>query len=161
MAVQTTFGHKTRLEQEGRYEAAFAYLGKPDAQEKMNEFEKLVMFWQLHLAYGINSIRIYIKCIVCYMIRNGLNRMKRKADVYLYDVKVAGQNLIPFFDKWGLSANDATREKIAKLNLPKLEKEIWLSTDSNPIRENKLSYTKLHMASQIMKNTKYSNRYYI
>lgn len=52
LAVQTTFGHKTRLEQEGRYEAAFAYLGKPDAQEKMNVFEKLVMFWQLHLAYG-------------------------------------------------------------------------------------------------------------
>ena len=26
--------------------------------------------------------------------------------------KVAGQNLIPFFDKWGLSANDATREKL-------------------------------------------------
>ena len=26
--------------------------------------------------------------------------------------KVVGQNLIPFFDKWGLSANDATREKI-------------------------------------------------
>lgn len=49
--------------------------------------------------------------------------------------KVAGQNLIPFFDKWGLFANDATREKIEKLNLPKLEKEIWLSTDSNPIRE--------------------------
>ena len=37
--------------------------------------------------------------------------------------KVAGQNLIPFFDKWGLFANDATREKIEKLNLPKLEKK--------------------------------------
>ena len=68
--------------------------------------------------------------------------------------KVAGQNLIPFFNKWGLSANDATREKIEKLNLPKLEKEIWLSTDSNQFVKNKLSYTKLHMASQIMKKYK-------
>ena len=35
--------------------------------------------------------------------------------------KVAGQNLIPFFDKWGLSANDATREKL-KIKFTKIRK---------------------------------------
>ncbi len=139
MAVQTTFGHKTRLEQEGRYEAAFAYLGKPDAQEKMNEFEKLVMFWQLHLAYGD---QFYPNLHQMYRLLHDTERPKsdeEKKQMFIYMTsKVAGQNLIPFFDKWGLSANDATREKIAKLNLPKLEKEIWLSTDSNPIREKQI-----------------------
>ncbi|KAB7679648.1 putative mucin/carbohydrate-binding domain-containing protein [Bacillus sp. B1-WWTP-T-0.5-Post-4] len=136
LAVQTTFGHKTRLEQEGRYEAAFAYLGKPDAQEKMNEFEKLVMFWQLHLAYGD---QFYPNLHQMYRLLHDTELPKsdeEKKQMFIYMTsKVAGQNLIPFFDKWGLIANDATREKIEKLDLPKLEKEIWLSTDSNPIRE--------------------------
>ncbi|MGF9879311.1 putative mucin/carbohydrate-binding domain-containing protein [Bacillus albus] len=136
LAVQTTFGHKPRLEQEGRYEAAFAYLGKPDAQEKMNVFEKLVMFWQLHLAYGD---QFYPKLHQMYRLLHDTELPKsdeEKKQMFIYMTsKVAGQNLIPFFDKWGLFVNDATREKIEKLNLPKLEKEIWLSTDSNPIRE--------------------------
>nr|WP_255261297.1 M60 family metallopeptidase [Bacillus wiedmannii] len=136
LAVQTTFGHKTRLEQEERYEAAFAYLGKPDAQEKMNVFEKLVMFWQLHLAYGD---QFYPNLHQMYRLLHDTELPKsdeEKKQMFIYMTsKVAGQNLIPFFDKWGLFANDATREKIEKLNLPKLEKEIWLSTDSNPIRE--------------------------
>lgn len=136
LAVQTTFGHKTRLEQEGRYEVAFAYLGKPDAQEKMDVFEKLVMFWQLHLAYGD---QFYPNLHQMYRLLHDTELPKsdeEKKQMFIYMTsKVAGQNLIPFFDKWGLFANDATREKIEKLNLPKLEKEIWLSTDSNPIRE--------------------------
>lgn len=136
LAVQTTFGHKTRLEQEGRYEAAFAYLGKPDAQEMMDVFEKLVMFWQLHLAYGD---QFYPNLHQMYRLLHDTELPKsdeEKKQMFIYMTsKVAGQNLIPFFDKWGLFANDATREKIEKLNLPKLEKEIWLSTDSNPIRE--------------------------
>ncbi|PEG11514.1 wall-associated protein [Bacillus wiedmannii] len=136
LAVQTTFGHETRLEQEGRYEAAFAYLGKPDAQEKMNVFEKLVMFWQLHLAYGD---QFYPNLHQMYRLLHDTELPKsdeEKKQMFIYMTsKVAGQNLIPFFDKWGLFVNDATREKIEKLNLPKLEKEIWLSTDSNPIRE--------------------------
>ncbi len=136
LAVQTTFGHKTRLEQEGRYEAAFAYLGKPDAQEKMDVFEKLVIFWQLHLAYGD---QFYPNLHQMYRLLHDTELPKsdeEKKQMFIYMTsKVAGQNLIPFFDKWGLFANDATREKIEKLNLPKLEKEIWLSTDSNPIRE--------------------------
>ncbi len=139
LAVQTTFGHKTRLEQEGRYEAAFAYLGKPDAQEKMDVFEKLVIFWQLHLAYGD---QFYPNLHQMYRLLHDTELPKsdeEKKQMFIYMTsKVAGQNLIPFFDKWGLIANDATREKIEKLNLPKLEKEIWLSTDSNPIREKQI-----------------------
>ncbi|WP_237981305.1 putative mucin/carbohydrate-binding domain-containing protein [Bacillus thuringiensis] len=139
LAVQTTFGHKTRLEQEERYEAAFAYLGKPDAQEKMDVFEKLVMFWQLHLAYGD---QFYPNLHQMYRLLHDTELPKsdeEKKQMFIYMTsKVAGQNLIPFFDKWGLIANDATREKIEKLNLPKLEKEIWLSTDSNPIREKQI-----------------------
>ncbi|MED3052317.1 peptidase M60 [Bacillus thuringiensis] len=136
LAVQTTFGHKTRLEKEGRYEDAFAYLGKPDAQEKMGVFEKLVMFWQLHLAYGD---QFYPKLHQMYRMLHDVEMPQsdeEKKQMFIYMTsKAAGQNLISFFEKWGLTPNDDTREKIEGLNLPKLEKEIWLSTDSNPIRE--------------------------
>ena len=38
----------------------------------------------------------------------------------------------------GLTPNDDIREKIEKLKLPKLEKEIWKATDSNDIREKQV-----------------------
>ena len=136
LAVQTKFGHQTRLEEEERYKAAFAYLGQTDAQEKMNEFEKLVMFWQLHLAYGD---QFYSKLHQMYRMLQNTEMPKsdeEKKQLFIYMTsKLAGQNLTPFFEKWGLTPKDDTRDKIEKLNLPKLEKEIWLSTDSNPIRE--------------------------
>ncbi|WP_460266350.1 M60 family metallopeptidase, partial [Bacillus luti] len=136
LAVQTKFGQQTRLEEEERYKAAFAYLGQTDAQEKMDEFEKLVMFWQLHLAYGD---QFYPKLHQMYRMLQDTEMPKsdeEKKQLFIYMTsKLAGQNLTPFFEKWGLTPNDDTRTKIEKLNLPKLEKEIWLSTDSNPIRE--------------------------
>ncbi|WP_411469773.1 putative mucin/carbohydrate-binding domain-containing protein [Bacillus thuringiensis] len=136
LAVQTKFGHQTRLEEEERYKAAFAYLGQTDAQENMDEFEKLVMFWQLHLAYGD---QFYPKLHQMYRMLQNTEMPKsdeEKKQLFIYMTsKLAGQNLTPFFEKWGLTPKDDTRDKIEKLNLPKLEKEIWLSTDSNPIRE--------------------------
>ena len=136
LAVQTKFGYQTRLEEEERYKAAFAYLGQTDAQEKMNEFEKLVMFWQLHLAYGD---QFYPKLHQMYRMLHDVEMPKsddEKKQMFIYMTsKAAGQNLIPFFEKWGLTPNEETVEKINQLQLPNLEKEIWLSTDSNPIRE--------------------------
>ncbi|PFL42282.1 putative mucin/carbohydrate-binding domain-containing protein [Bacillus thuringiensis] len=96
LAVQTTFGHKTRLEKEGRYEKAFAYLDKPDAQEKMDGFEKLVMFWQLYLAYGD---QFYPKLHQMYRMLHDVEMPKsddEKKQMFIYMTsKAAGQNLIP------------------------------------------------------------------
>ncbi|KAB2414412.1 putative mucin/carbohydrate-binding domain-containing protein, partial [Bacillus cereus] len=48
--------------------------------------------------------------------------------------KVAKQNLIPFFEKWGLHPNNDTIQKVAALGYPILTAEIWKGTDSNPIK---------------------------
>ncbi|PFD59876.1 hypothetical protein CN304_02380, partial [Bacillus thuringiensis] len=48
--------------------------------------------------------------------------------------KVAKQNLIPFFEKWGLRPNNDTIQKVAALGYPILTAEIWKGTDSNPIK---------------------------
>ncbi|PFQ19753.1 putative mucin/carbohydrate-binding domain-containing protein, partial [Bacillus cereus] len=46
--------------------------------------------------------------------------------------KVAKQNLIPFFEKWGLHPNNDTIQKVTALGYPILTAEIWRGTDSNP-----------------------------
>ena len=94
------------------------------------------MFWQLDLAYGEhfypNLHQMYRLLPESEMPAS--DEDKKQMFIYMAS-KAAKQNLVPFFEKWGLGPNDEVRGKIENLNLPKLEKEIWLSTDSNPIRE--------------------------
>lgn len=139
LSVQRMLGNKSSLEKDGYYKKAFAYLDNPDAQKNMDEFEKLVMFWQLDLAYGDH---FYPNLHQMYRLLPEsempvLDEDKKQMFIYMAS-KVAKQNLVPFFEKWGLSPNDETREKIQNLNLPKLEKEIWKATDSNIIREKQV-----------------------
>ncbi|MGV2526126.1 UNVERIFIED_CONTAM: wall-associated protein, partial [Bacillus thuringiensis] len=111
----------------------------PDAQKKMEEFEKLVMFWQLDLAYGEhfypNLHQMYRLLPESEMPAS--DEDKKQMFIYMAS-KAAKQNLVPFFEKWGLGPNDEVRGKIENLNLPKLEKEIWKATDSNIIREKQV-----------------------
>ncbi|PFQ50853.1 peptidase M60 [Bacillus cereus] len=139
LSVQRMLGNKSSLEEDGHYKKAFAYLDNPDAQKKMEEFEKLVMFWQLDLAYGEH---FYPNLHQMYRLlpefeMPASDEDKKQMFIYMAS-KAAEQNLVPFFEKWGLSPNDEVREKIENLNLPKLEKEIWKATDSNIIREKQV-----------------------
>ncbi|AQY41601.1 wall-associated protein [Bacillus thuringiensis] len=105
----------------------------------MEEFEKLVMFWQLDLAYGEhfypNLHQMYRLLPESEMPAS--DEDKKQMFIYMAS-KAAKQNLVPFFEKWGLGPNDEVRGKIENLNLPKLEKEIWKATDSNIIREKQV-----------------------
>ncbi|HHQ2895656.1 TPA: putative mucin/carbohydrate-binding domain-containing protein [Bacillus cereus] len=139
LSVQRMLGNKSSLEEDGHYKKAFAYLDNPDAQKNMEEFEKLVMFWQLDLAYGEhfypNLHQMYRLLPESEMPAS--DEDKKQMFIYMAS-KAAKQNLVPFFEKWGLGPNDEVRGKIENLNLPKLEKEIWKATDSNIIREKQV-----------------------
>ncbi|MDF9615669.1 putative mucin/carbohydrate-binding domain-containing protein [Bacillus cereus] len=139
LSIQRALGNKSRLEVDERYEKAFSYLDNPKAQELMGVFEKLVMFWQLDLAYGEHfypNLHQMYRLLPEFEIPAS-DEDKKQMFIYMAS-KVAEQNLVPFFEKWGLSPNDEVREKIEKLNVPKLEKEIWKATDSNVIREKQV-----------------------
>ena len=58
----------TRLDTEGDYNRAFAYLKQTNKEYKNIDdlFVKLVMLWQLHLAYGDDFIQISTNYIVRY-----------------------------------------------------------------------------------------------
>ncbi|SCC66394.1 putative mucin/carbohydrate-binding domain-containing protein [Bacillus wiedmannii] len=137
LAVQKALGNK--LDMEEHYEKSFEYLKRPIAERVIDEINPLTMFWQLNVVYGEH---FYPRLHQAYRLlpqseMPASDEEKKQMFVYMTS-KVAGQNLVPFFKEWGLTPSDETREKIEKLNLPKLEKEIWKATDSNDIREKQV-----------------------
>ncbi|MGX5529002.1 M60 family metallopeptidase [Bacillus toyonensis] len=126
----------TRLEKSGDYDKAFAYLKQIDKDYKnINDlFVKLVMPWQLHLAYGEdfypNLHKLYRE-----LPKDRLPKTdEEKIQAFIYNTsKVAKQNVLPFFDQWGLKASQETRQKIEALNYPILTAPIWEATDSKPV----------------------------
>ncbi|MFK4464593.1 putative mucin/carbohydrate-binding domain-containing protein [Bacillus sp. RC252] len=137
LAVQKALGNQ--LEMDEHYKESFEYLERPKAERVIDEINPLTMFWQLNVVYGEH---FYPRLHQAYRLlpqSEMPNSDEEKKQLFIYMTsKVAGQNLIPFFEEWGLTPNDDTREKIEKLNLPKLEKEIWKATDSNDIRERQV-----------------------
>ncbi|MBF7150896.1 M60 family metallopeptidase [Bacillus toyonensis] len=131
----------TRLEAERYYDKAFAYLKQTDKEYKNIDdlFVKLVMLWQLHLAYGEdfypNLHKLYRELPEDQLPKT--DEEKRQAFIYNTS-KVAKQNLLPFFDQWGLKASEETRQKIEALNNPTLVAPIWEGTDSKLVPLNTL-----------------------
>jgi len=109
------------------------------------------MFWQLHLVYGD---QFYPKLHQMYRVLSDTeysmfetdevisSREKKQMFIYMAS-KASGQNLISYFAKWGLHAEEDTVEKVNKLQLPEPKNEIWLSRDSNPIREKQVEAYKV------------------
>ncbi|HDR4724795.1 M60 family metallopeptidase [Bacillus cereus group sp. Sample62] len=139
LAVEKAFtsNQSFRLQQEGAYTKAFQYLEQSNKNydEISDAFVKLVMLWQLQLAYGED---FYPKLHQLYrdMPSNELPQTdENKKQLFMISAsKVAKQNLLPFFEKWGLRPNNDTIQKVNALGYPILTAEIWKGTDSNPIK---------------------------
>ncbi|HDR6215700.1 MULTISPECIES: putative mucin/carbohydrate-binding domain-containing protein [Bacillus cereus group] len=142
LAVQKALGNQ--LEMDEHYKNSFEYLEKPKAERFIDDINPLTMFWQLKVVYGEH---FYPRLHQAYRLlpqSEMPHSDEEKKQLFIYMTsKVAGQNLIPFFEEWGLTPNDDIREKIEKSKLPKLEKEIWKATDSNDIREKQVELYKV------------------
>ncbi|MED2982640.1 M60 family metallopeptidase [Bacillus thuringiensis] len=137
LSVEKAFNQPSNLEKSGIYPKAFQYLEQVNKNydEISDVFVKLVMLWQLQLAYGED---FYPKLHQLYrdMPSSELPQTdENKKQLFMISAsKVAKQNLIPFFEKWGLRPNNDTIQKVAALEYPVLTAEIWKGTDSNPIK---------------------------
>ncbi|MED2750966.1 M60 family metallopeptidase [Bacillus thuringiensis] len=137
LSVEKAFNQTSNLEKNGIYPKAFQYLEQVNKNydEISDVFVKLVMLWQLQLAYGED---FYPKLHQLYrdMPSSELPQTdENKKQLFMISAsKVAKQNLIPFFEKWGLRPNNDTIQKVAALGYPILTAEIWKGTDSNPIK---------------------------
>lgn len=128
------------------YNRMISYLNRPSHEKDYVElrdegggydhFVKLGMLWQLQLGLGENFYPHLHRAIRELPVdQRPDNEEDKKGFFMVMASKSAGRNLLPFFDQWGLRPTDATRKEIAALNLPILEKPIWESTDTNPVRE--------------------------
>ncbi|UNK21087.1 M60 family metallopeptidase [Paenibacillus sp. N3/727] len=119
---------------QGEYLAAFSFVDQP-TKNFTDSKSKLEMLWQLNLAFGDNFYpelhRLYRE-----MAKTDLPTTddQKKQAFILNTSKVAHYNLTPFFDKWGLSATDDTRNKINSLSLPLLTAPIWFGSEYNIIK---------------------------
>ncbi|PGY06004.1 M60 family metallopeptidase [Bacillus thuringiensis] len=159
LAVQTALGNKSRMEVDGRYEKAFAYLNQPDEKKDFDKSDPVIMFWQLQLIYGD---QFYPRLHQMYRVLSdtefpmldidGVISDREKKQMFIYMAsKASGQNLISYFAKWGLHAEADTVEKVNKLQLPEPKNEIWLSRDSNPIREKQVEAYKVPYGEPVNK----------
>ncbi|MCU4812709.1 M60 family metallopeptidase [Bacillus cereus] len=140
----------TRLDTEGDYNRAFAYLKQTNKEYKNIDdlFVKLVMLWQLHLAYGDdfypNLHKLYREIPEDQLPKTD----EDKIQAFIYNTsKIAKQNVLPFFDQWGLKATQETRQKVEALNNPTLIAPIWEATDAKPVKPLAVLSKKIMKAS--------------
>ncbi|MEI4605948.1 M60 family metallopeptidase [Bacillus cereus] len=140
----------TRLDTEGDYNRAFAYLKQTNKEYKNIDdlFVKLVMLWQLHLAYGDdfypNLHKLYREIPEDQLPKTD----EDKIQAFIYNTsKIAKQNVLPFFGKWGLKATQETRQKVEALNNPTLIAPIWEATDAKPVKPLAVLSKKIMKAS--------------
>ncbi|MEK4745842.1 MULTISPECIES: discoidin domain-containing protein, partial [unclassified Bacillus (in: firmicutes)] len=125
------------LETDKRYDGAFQYLKQTnkDYTAVKDSNIKQVMLWQLYLAYGeefyANLHKLYRELPDDQLPKTDAEKIQ----AFIYNTsKVAKQNVLPFFDQWGLKATPETRQKIEALNYPTLVAPIWDATDSKPVK---------------------------
>lgn len=124
MRVQKAFGGSSRLESDNTYQKAFNYIASAnkDYNNQTDPFLKLVMFWQLELAFGSD---FYPNLHKLQREENkSLSSNSVKQQYFITSAsKVANKNLAPFFEKWGLSMTTETKSALAKY--PTLTEKIW------------------------------------
>jgi len=131
LSVERHFGNNSRLEKEGRYESAFAYFNQPYRNYNGIDdvFVKLVMFWQLDLAFGEEFYpmlhRVYREVPEAEQPKTDNEKIQQ---FIISASEVANCNLTPFFEMWGLSPTRETKKRISQL--PDLTEPIWRLTDA-------------------------------
>ncbi|WP_241139243.1 M60 family metallopeptidase [Bacillus mycoides] len=138
------------LETRGEYDKAFAYLKQTnkDYTKLQDAFVKLVMLWQLNLAYG-EDFYPYLHQLYRGIPNDQVPKTdEEKIQAFIYNTSiVAKQNLLPFFDQWGLKASPETRQKVEAFNNPTLIAPIWEATDSKPVKPLAVLSKKIMKAS--------------
>ncbi len=131
--VQEKFGLPSRLntkmggDKVKPFDSARNYLANPDKNylvinkaDYSEFFSKLVMFQQLKSVYGWNIFKklhqYFRKQPYVY---NPKEADQDKANKFVYAMCVITKNdLVPFFQEWGIEVDEATEQKIEQLNLP-------------------------------------------
>lgn len=129
--VQRELGARSRLEAAGDWYKAFTYFKQAERDYHSQDlFVKVAMLWQLDLTFGKDFYaklgRIY-RDMTTFPDKHG-EKIQR---FILETSKLAGYNLVPFYDQWGLPADAATRQTLDQLALPLMKDPIWENRDED------------------------------
>ena len=138
MYISRAFGNESKLEARNEYARAQDFRNKqnPNFDEEQNAATKLVMFWQLALAFGDNFYprlhKLYRALPLNEVPKANSGEIGKQAFIYMASL-AANRNLRPFFEKWGITLSQATIVQISKL--PPLVSQIWNGRDNAKIIE--------------------------
>ncbi|WGK85151.1 M60 family metallopeptidase [Vibrio aestuarianus] len=127
--VQRALGHSSRL----IWSNVFSFVNSHQAYDECRDlFVKVAMFWQLDLTFGQDFYaRLGNRIRTMPTSELPLTNDDKKQLFILESSRVSGFDLTPFFETWGLSATQETKQKLQALNLTTLDKPIWQNTDQN------------------------------
>ncbi|QZA77125.1 M60 family metallopeptidase [Deefgea tanakiae] len=132
--VQRALGQPSRYEVEGTWTNTFAYLKQStrDFAAQKDLFVRATMFWQLDLAFGRD---FYAKLGANYRNLPAAQRPSgddAEKQMFIVETsRVAGYDLTPFFNAWGIPVTATTQTKLNGMALKTLTDPIWLNRDSN------------------------------
>ncbi|CAH1193038.1 hypothetical protein PAECIP111891_00479 [Paenibacillus allorhizoplanae] len=126
--VQEYYGNESRLKDVFPQAAQFVANTDPnkDFESISDVFVRLVMFTQLKYAYGWD---FYAKLHAAYREMNQsslpADLQQQKDLLVLTASRMAGANLLEFFDHWGFKYSSSARDAVAVLGLQKPTNAIW------------------------------------
>lgn len=110
------------------YPKAAQFVANPDKNKNYQDLTdgRLVMFAQLKYAYGWD---FYTKLHAAYRnleeSRLPKNTQENMDLFVIQSSKIAGENLLEFYDKWGVKYSKQAKDAVTALNLPKPSLLIW------------------------------------
>ncbi|WP_374017064.1 M60 family metallopeptidase [Paenibacillus thiaminolyticus] len=139
--IQDHFGNPSRLLQKRSdgttiYDTAFKYIETTHADKNFNDdnqadvWTRLVMFRQLQLAY-VWDLYTKLNHDVHEMPADLLPKTdQERIDLFVTKAsQLSGNNLLEFFDKWGLKYSASAKSKVEAMELPKPKTPIWTLKD--------------------------------
>jgi hypothetical protein len=132
--VQRAFGQRSRLETDGVWNHVQQYLNQTqtDFNAQGDLFVRAAMYWQLDLAFGKDFYaRLGQRLRTLPMTEVPYTNDQKQQSFIVEASRVAGHDLLPFFDKWGVRASTPTRDAIAAMRLAPLDKPIWQNRDES------------------------------
>lgn len=122
--------NKSRLETSNIYPKIYEKVTSSTLGKPSNVFVNLGMYWQLHLAYDDNKTfedknSIYAK--INHLTRTKVLSGNSDDLLVMYASEAAGKNLVPFFQKWGLTPSSTAIEYASKFPLE--TRDIWYLND--------------------------------
>ncbi|MGL1934254.1 MAG: M60 family metallopeptidase [Fibrobacterales bacterium] len=131
--IEKLLGNDSRFERDNHYDTVFEHFNKSTRNyHDLKLFPRAIMFWQLQLTFGDD----YYKTVGTNYRNMGLEPRdyssdKKKQTFIIESSRVAGYDLTPFFEKWGIPVDWETKTTLGGMSLKVLTDPIWENRDSN------------------------------